>query len=264
VLTRRLPLLTAAAFAVGAVNAHRLPPRTVWGDVYGHVPNHLVTAGMALLVAASLLVLARLGTTPRGRRARALAAGAWGVVSAVFLLDAVGGGIGDRTGDFRVHTAAMVLLPVAGLLLLAASALLLVTRGGWAPWPLRLAVLTSVPGTLALNEASSALWLTLGLVAAGVWVVVAVHAARRDEGGHAMAADVRAQRSGAVPLLQPASAVPGADAQPVAGDGRVHDLVDVDAEAVGRVLGRHLHRSSGELRLPRPAGLVALWRIHGR
>ena len=52
------------------------------------------------------------------------------------------------------------------LALLVASVLLVVTRGGWAPWPLRLPVLTSVPGTLALNEASSAGWLTAGLAAA--------------------------------------------------------------------------------------------------
>ena len=74
---------------------------------------------------------------------------------------------------------AMLLLPVAAVLLLGASVLLVVTRGGWAPWPLRLALLTSVPGTLALNEASSAAWLAAGLAAAVVWLVVAVHAALR-------------------------------------------------------------------------------------
>ena len=170
--TRTLPLLTAAAFAAGAVNAYRLPPRTVWGDVYGHVPNHLVTAGMALLVAAGLLVLGRLGTTARARRRGAWAAGAWGVVSAVFVVDAVGGGIGDRTGDDAVHDAAMLLLPVAGLLLLATTVLLVVSRGLPTPWRLRLAALTSAPGVLALNEASSGTWLTVGLVAAAAWLAL--------------------------------------------------------------------------------------------
>lgn len=172
-LRRCLPLLTALAFAIGAVNAHRLPPRTVWGDVYSHVPNHLVTAGMALLVGASLLGLSRLGTTARARRALRLTGGAWGLVTAVFVVDAIGGGIGDRTGDYAVHDAAMVLLPVAGLLLLSSTVLLLVTRGVRAAGPLRLAAVTSVPGTLALNEASSTLWLVLGLVAAAAWVLVA-------------------------------------------------------------------------------------------
>jgi hypothetical protein len=129
VLRRCLPLLTALAFAVGAVNAHRLPPRTVWGDVYSHVPNHLVTAGMPCSSARALLGLSRLGTTARARRALRLTGGAWGLVTAVFVVDAVGGGIGDRTGDDAVHDVAMVLLPVAGLLLLASTALLLVTRG---------------------------------------------------------------------------------------------------------------------------------------
>lgn len=101
-VTGPLRLLTSAAFAAGAANAYRLPPRTMWGDVYGHVPNHLVTAGMALLVAGSLLVLGRHGTTPRARRAGARAAGAWALVSAVFVLDAIGGGIGDRTGDLTM------------------------------------------------------------------------------------------------------------------------------------------------------------------
>ena len=172
-LRRCLPLLTALAFAAGAVNAHRLPPRTVWGDVYSHVPNHLVTAGMALLVGASLLGLSRLGTTARARRALRLTGGAWGLVTAVFVVDAIGGGIGDRTGDYAVHDAAMVLLPVAGLLLLSSTVLLLVTRGVRAAWPLRLAAVASVPGTLALNEASSTLWLVLGLVAAAAWLLVA-------------------------------------------------------------------------------------------
>lgn len=172
-LRRCLPLLTALAFAVGAVNAHRLPPRTVWGDVYSHVPNHLVTAGMALLVGASLLGLSRLGTTARARRALRLTGSAWGLVSAVFVVDAVGGGIGDRTGDYALHDAAMVALPVAGVLLLASTVLLLVTRGARPAWPLRLAAVTSVPGTLALNEASSSSWLVLGLVAAAAWLLVA-------------------------------------------------------------------------------------------
>ena len=179
-LHRCLALLTALAFAAGAVNAHRLPPRTVWGDVYAHVPNHLVTAGTALLVATSLLVLGRRGTTTRARRAAVLAGGAWGLVSAVFVVDAVGGGIGDRTGQYAVHDAAVVLLPVTGLLLLASTALLLVTPGGWAPWRLRLAALGSVPGTLALNEASSTPWLALGLTAAAAWLLVAVAAVRPD------------------------------------------------------------------------------------
>ena len=177
-LRRCLPLLTAVAFAVGAVNAHRLPPRTMWGDVYSHVPNHLVTAGMALLVGASLLGLSRSATTARARRAMRLTASAWGLVTAVFVVDAVGGGIGDRSGDYAVHDAAMVLLPVAGLLLLASTALLLVTRGARSLWPVRLAAVTSVPGTLALNEASSTLWLVVGLVAAAVWLLVAVAAPR--------------------------------------------------------------------------------------
>lgn len=179
-LRRSLPLLTALALAAGAVNAHRLPPRTVWGDVYAHVPNHLVTAGMALLIAASLLVLGRRGTTARARRAAVLTGGAWGLVSAVFVVDAVGGGIGDRTGEYAVHDAAMVLLPVAGLLLLVSTVLLVVTPGGWAPWRLRLAALGSVPGTLALNEASSTGWLALGLTAAATWLLVAVAGVRPD------------------------------------------------------------------------------------
>ena len=179
-LRRSLPLLTALAFAAGAVNAHRLPPRTVWGDVYAHVPNHLVTAGMALLVAASLLVLGRAGTTTRARRAAALAGGAWGLVSAVFVVDAVGGGIGDRSGDYALHDAAMVLLPVAGVLLLVSTVLLVVTPGVWAPRALRLAAVGSVPGTLALNEASSTPWLALGLASAATWLLVAGAAVRRD------------------------------------------------------------------------------------
>ena len=177
-LRRCLPLLTALAFAVGAVNAHRLPPRTMWGDVYSHVPNHLVTAGMALLVGATLLGLGRSATTARARRAMRLNGSAWGLITVVFVVDAIGGGIGDRSGDYAVHDAAMVLLPVAGLLLLASTALLLVTRGGRAAWPVRLAAVTSVPGTLALNEASSTLWLVLGLVAAAAWLLVAVAAPR--------------------------------------------------------------------------------------
>lgn len=177
-LRRCLPLLTALALAAGAVNAHRLPPRTVWGDVYSHVPNHLVTAGMALLVGTSLLWLSRFGTTARARRALRLTGGAWGLVTAVFVVDAVGGGIGDRTGDYAVHDVAMVLLPAVGLLLLAATVLLLVTRGARPAWPVRVAAVTSVPGTLALNEASSTPWLALGLVAATAWLFVAVAPSR--------------------------------------------------------------------------------------
>ena len=178
-LSPALALLTAVAFAAGALNAHRLPARTVWGDVYGHVPNHLVTAGIALLVAVSLLALTRHGDTARARRAGRLAGGAWGLLSAVFVVDAVGGGIGDRTGEYLLHDLAMLLLPVAALLSVGASVLLVLTRGGWAPWPLRLAALVSFPGALALNEASSAPWLAAGLAAAGGWLLVAAHAARR-------------------------------------------------------------------------------------
>ncbi|CAA9356768.1 MAG: hypothetical protein AVDCRST_MAG07-3428 [uncultured Frankineae bacterium] len=174
-----LPALTALAFAAGAANAYRLPPLSMWGDVYDHVPNHLVSAGIALLVALSLLRLAGRATTARARRAGALAGGAWGLLSAVFLVDAIGGGLGDRTGDYAVHDAAGVLVPVAALLVLTSSVLLVVTRGGWAPWPLRLAGLVSMPGTLALNQSSSAGWLAAGLLAAAVWAVVAAHALRR-------------------------------------------------------------------------------------
>lgn len=178
-LARRLPVLTSLVLAAGAVNAHRLPPRTVWGDVYGHVANHLVSAGASLAVAVTLLALARRCTTARGRRAVRAAGGAWGLVSTAFVLDAVGGGIGDRTGDYRLHDLAMVLLLVAAVLLLAATVLLLVTGGSPAPWRLRLAVLASAPGTLALNEASSTGWLLTGLLAAGAWLLVAVPGRQR-------------------------------------------------------------------------------------
>jgi hypothetical protein len=190
VTRRALALLVAVAFAVGAGNAYRLPPRTVWGDVYDHVPNHLVTAGTALLVAVGLAALGRLGTTARARRAGAWAAGAWGLLSAVFVVDAVGGGIGDSTGDYAVHDAAMVLLLVAGPLLGLATLLLVLTPGSWAPWRLRLAALASVPGTLAVNEASSALWLAAGLVAAAAWLAVAQHPAVRPAPAAAAEADV--------------------------------------------------------------------------
>jgi hypothetical protein len=173
-----LPLLTAAAFATGAVNAYRLPPRSMWGDVYSHVPNHFVSAGITLLVGLSLVALGRSGTTPRARRASRLAGGTWCLLSAVFVLDAVGGAIGDRSGDYAVHDVAAVLLLVGGLLLLTTSVLLVVTRGGRAPGPLRLAVLVSVPGAGALNEASSTLWLAVGLAAAAVWLGSAASAAR--------------------------------------------------------------------------------------
>ena len=65
----------------------------------------------------------------------------------------------------------MLLLPVAGLLLLATTVLLLVSRG--LRWRLRLAALASAPGVLALNEASSGAWLTVGLVAAAAWLALA-------------------------------------------------------------------------------------------
>lgn len=181
VLRRTLPFLTALALGVGSVNAHRLPARTVWGDVYAHVPNHLVTAGMALLVSLSLLVLAPGSSTVRARRTSTWASGGWGLLSAVFVLDAVGGGIGDRSGDYAVHDVAMLLLPAAGLLVLVTSLLLVVTGGGWGPWPLRTAALAAVPGTLALNEASSGPWLAAGLAAAAVWLAVAVSAARSPD-----------------------------------------------------------------------------------
>jgi hypothetical protein len=174
-----LAAVTALVFAGGAANAYRLPPLSMWGDVYDHVPNHLVSAGIALLVALALLGLAGRATTARARRTSVLTAAAWGLVSAVFVVDAIGGGIGDRTGDYTVHDVAGVLVPVTALLLLTSSVLLVLTRGGWAPWPLRLAGLASVPGTLALNQSSSAGWLTAGLVAAAVWTAVAVHALRR-------------------------------------------------------------------------------------
>jgi hypothetical protein len=71
-------------------------------------------------------------------------------------------------------------------------------------------------------------------------------------------------RSRARPLLQPPPTVPRADAQPVAVDRGVHDLVDVDPEAVGGVVGRDLHRPSGHLGLARPAALIALRRVDRR
>ena len=249
-LRRCLPLLTALVFAVGGVNAFRLPPRTTWGDVYSHVPNHLVTAGTALLVGVGLWRLGRLGATERARRASTLAGASWGLVSAVFVVDAVGGGIGDRTGDYAVHDAAMLLLPVAGLLLLTSTVLLLVTAGVWSSWRMRLAAVASAPGTLALNEASSTLWLALSLVAAAAWLALAAAAVRSDRPAQAVADPAPVQPSRPQPLLDAAAAVPGADAQAVAGDGGVHDLVDVDPEPVGGVLGPDLHRPAGHLRLP--------------
>lgn len=172
-----LPLLTALTFTAGAVFAYTATPRSSYGDAYGHVANHLISAGLALLVAVSVLALARRSTTARARRRGRWLSGAWGLVSAAFVLDAIGGGIGDRSGDYAIHDVAMLLVATSALLVLATTLLVTVAPGGWAPWPLRLSVLVSAPALPALGQAASAPSLSLGLAAGAVWFVLAAHAA---------------------------------------------------------------------------------------
>lgn len=170
------PLAVATGFAVGAVHAYRSSPLSVWGEAYAHVPMHLVTAAMSVLVAGGVLSLARRASTGRARRAAHRCTAAWVAVAAVFALEAAGATIGNGYGENSLHSAAVLLLVPAALLLAVASLLVVGTRGGAGPWPLRLVLLLSLPAVPSLTQASSPAALAVCLAAAAGWAALALTA----------------------------------------------------------------------------------------
>ena len=183
-----VPAATAVAFSGAAAHAYRLRPLSQYGEAYEHVTAHLVSCGMAVLVAVAVATVADRATTARARRAGRALAVTWVLVAAAFGAEAYGAKAAHGFGESSVHSAAAMLLLAAALLLLLASLMVTFTRGGAVPWPLRLGLVVSLPGCIGVTQAQSVGSLSLSFAAGAVWAAVALHAVRQRSGGDVAAA----------------------------------------------------------------------------
>lgn len=166
-----VPLTTATALFVAALSSYGAQPLSIWNEAYPHVTGHLVSAAVAALVAAAAWALVGSASKRGARRAALVLTGGWAVLAGARALEAVGGTVGNGSGENVVHAAGVLLSGPGLVVAVLAHVAVVLASGSVLPWLLRAGLAVTPLAWFGVEDAGSGPFLLLGVAAAAAWLM---------------------------------------------------------------------------------------------